>query len=97
MNEGYRAWEALKSVLRNIGLGMKTKKCLYERVIVPTVWYLAEAWGMRSAERKKVNVLEMKCLRSLVGVSRMDRVRNEEVRRRVGIKRSYRVERIRKY
>ena len=32
---------------------------------------------MRSAERRKVNVLEMKCLRSLVGVSRMDRVRNE--------------------
>ena len=27
----------------------------------------------------KVNVLEMKCLRSLVGVSRMERVRNEEV------------------
>ena len=32
---------------------------------------------MRSAERRKVNVLEMKCLRSLVGVSRMDRVRNK--------------------
>ena len=42
---------------------------------------------MRSAERRKVNVLEMKCLRSLVGVSRMDRVRNEKVRRRTGIKR----------
>ena len=47
----------------------------------------AEAWGKRSDERRKVNVLEMKCLRSLVGVSRMDRVRNEEVRRRAGIKR----------
>ena len=35
--------------------------------------------GMRSAERRKENVFEMKCLRSLVGVSRMDRVRNEEV------------------
>ena len=23
----------------------------------------AEAWGMRSAERRKVNVLEMKCVR----------------------------------
>ena len=34
---------------------------------------------MRSAEKRKVNVLEMKCLRSLVGVSRMDRDRNEEV------------------
>ena len=42
---------------------------------------------MRSAERRKVNVLEMKCLRSLVGVARMDRVRNEEVRRRAGIER----------
>ena len=37
---------------------------------------------MRRAERRKVNVLEMKCLRSLVGVSRMNKVRNEEVRRR---------------
>ena len=42
---------------------------------------------MRSAERMKVNVLEMKCLRSLVGVSRMDRVRNEELRRKAGIER----------
>ena len=40
---------------------------------------------MRSAERRKVNILEMKCLRSLVGVPRMDRVGNEEVRRRAGI------------
>ena len=40
---------------------------------------------MRSAEKRKMNVLEMKCLRSLVGVSRMDRVRNEEVRRRAVI------------
>ena len=42
---------------------------------------------MRSAERRKVNVLEMKCLRNLVGVPQMDRVRNEEVRRRAGIER----------
>ena len=41
--------------------------------------------GIRSAERRKVNVLEMKCLRNLEGVSRMDRVMNEEVRIRAGI------------
>ena len=76
MNELYRAWEALKSVLSNRGLGIKANKCLYEGVIAPTALYGAVAWGMRSAERSKVNVLEMKCLRSLVGVSRMDRVRN---------------------
>ena len=31
---------------------------------------------MRTAERRKVNVLDMKCLRSLVGVLRMDSVSN---------------------
>ena len=68
-------------------MGIKAKKCLYKGVIVPTALYGADAWGMRSAERRKVNVLEMKCLRSSVGVSRMDRVRKEEVRRRAGIER----------
>ena len=85
MNEGYRAWVVLKSVLSNRGLGMKAKQCLFEGVIVSTALYGAEAWGMRNAERREVNVLEMKCLRSLVGVSRMDRVTNKEVRRRAGI------------
>ena len=82
MNDGYRAWGALKTVLSNRGLGVKAKKGLYEGIIVPTALYGAKAWDMRSPERRKVNVLEMKCLRSLFGVSRMDRVRNEEVCRR---------------
>ena len=68
-------------------MGIKAKKCLYEGVIVQTAVYGIEIWGMRSAERRKVNVLEMKCLRSVVGVLRMDRVKNEEVRRRAGIER----------
>ena len=80
-----KSWGALKSVLSNRGLGIKAKKCPNEVIIVPTALYGAEAWGMRSAERRKVNVLEMKSLRTLVGVSRMDRVRNEEVRMRAGI------------
>ena len=67
-------------------MGIKAKNCLYEGVIVPTALYGAEGWSMRSAERRKVN-LEMKCSRSLVEVSRMDRVSNEEVRRKAGIER----------
>ena len=72
-------------MLSNRGFGIKAKKCLIEGVIVPTALHGAEAWGVRSAEISKLNVLAMKCLRNLVGVSRMDRVRNEEVRRRAGI------------
>ena len=54
----------------------KCEKCPYEGDIVPTALYGAEGKlyrGMRSAERRKANVLEMKCLRSLVGMSRIYR------------------------
>ena len=57
MNEGYRAWGVLKSVLNYRGLGINAKKCLYEGVIVPTTLSGAEAWAMRSADREK----ESKC------------------------------------
>ena len=43
--------------------------------------------GCEKCERRKENVLEMKCLRSLVGVAQLDRVRNEKVRRRARIER----------
>ena len=81
MDEVYRMVERDIKCLGalNRGSGINTMKSIYKGVIVTTALYGAEAWGMRSAERRKVNVLEMKCLRSLLGVSRMDRVRNEEV------------------
>ena len=58
---------------------------MYEGEILPKALYGADSLCMGSAQRKKVNVLKMKCLRSLVVTSRMDRVRNEEVRRCGGI------------
>ena len=39
VNEGYRAWGALKCVLSNRGLGTKAKKCPYEGVVLLTAFY----------------------------------------------------------
>ena len=41
-------------------LGINAKKCLYEGLIVPMALYGAEACTKRSAERRYMNVLEMK-------------------------------------
>ena len=35
MNEGYRAWREMKSVLSNRELRIKAKKCVYEGAILP--------------------------------------------------------------
>ena len=42
MNVGFRSWGELNSVLINRGLGINTKTCLYEEVIVPTASYGAQ-------------------------------------------------------
>ena len=39
MNQGYRAWRELKSVLSNRALGINANKCTYEGVIVPPALY----------------------------------------------------------
>ena len=61
-------------------MGMRVKKGLYESIIVPTVMYGGESWGLRKKEEGRLNVMEMNCLRNMCGVSRRERVRNEEVR-----------------
>ena len=88
MNEGYKA---LNSVLSNSELRTNAKKVSN----CTNALYGAKAWGMRSAERTKVNVLETKCLVSWVGVSRMNRGRNDE--ERIRAKGSWRVEWIIEY
>ena len=77
VNEGCKVLGALKGVMKNRGLGMNVKKVLYG----------SESWGMKVTERQKLNVFEMKCLRSMTGVSRLDRVRNEVVKARTGVRR----------
>ena len=66
---------------------MNVKKTLYEKVVVPAVMYGSESWGIKVTERQKLNVFEMECLKSMTGVSQLDRVRNEVVRARTGVKR----------
>ena len=85
VNEGCKVWGAMKGVMKSRGLGMNVKRELYERVVVPTVTYGSELWGMKVSERNKLNVFEMRCLRNMVGVTRLDRFRNEEIRRRTGV------------
>ena len=41
--------------------------------------------GLNAREKRRLNVMEIKCLRSICGVTVRDKIRNEEIRRRVGI------------
>ena len=64
---------------------MEVKRGLYESIIVPTALYGAETWGMKAADKKRLNVMEMKCLRNMCGITIWDRLHNETIRRRTGV------------
>ena len=85
VNEGAKVGGALKSVwkVRSVSMGVKRK--MYGSIVVPTVLYGAECWAVKAAEKRRLNVFEMSCLRSMCGVTRLDRITNEEIRRRVGV------------
>ena len=85
VKEGCKVLGALKSVMSCRTLGMEAKRGLYEGVVVPTVLYGAETWGVRAEERRRLNVFEMKCLRSMAGVTLRDRINNDVVRLRTGM------------
>ena len=85
VGEGMRTFGAMKRVWGGRSVTLGVKKELYERIVVPTVMYGSESWGMRVEERNKLDVAEMNCLRSMCGVTRWDRWRNEVVRERVGV------------
>ena len=50
-----------------------------------SILYQSENWTLTSKERQMLTTTEMRCLRKAAGKTRMDKIRNEEIRRRVNM------------
>ena len=85
VKEGCKVLGALRSVMSCRTLGMEAKRGMYEGVVVPNVLYIAETWGLKAEERGRWNVFEMKCLRSVTGMTLRDRINKEVVQMRTGM------------
>ena len=51
----------------------------------PTVGYNVETWTLREKQKQRLRVFEIACLRKIEGVTRRDRIRNEEIFNRLNI------------
>ena len=70
-----------KSIWSNRDILLKLKLRLYGALILPIATYASETWTLTISDEKMFLVFEMQCLRSILGVSRLNRIRNEEIRR----------------
>ena len=63
---------------RRISLRVKGKVC--KTGVRPAMMYGAETWAVKKAQAKKLDVAEMRMLRWMSGVNKLDRIRNERIR-----------------
>ena len=62
------------------------KICLYNALILPIATYASETWTLKSEDTRKLTVFEMRCLRSILGTTLADRIRNTDIITRSGIR-----------
>lgn len=74
-----------KTVWSRRDLSRRLKVRLYNALILPIAIYASETWTLRAEETRKLEVFEMRCLRAILGVTLRDRLRNERVRRELGL------------
>ncbi|VDO98477.1 unnamed protein product [Heligmosomoides polygyrus] len=83
VSAAWSKWRSLTSVLCDKKIPEKSK--IYRAVVRPVAMYGAECWPATREVETRLSVMETKMLRWTVGVTRMDRIRNEVVWQKFGI------------
>ena len=65
---------------------MNLKVRLYNALILPIAIYASETWTLLDVDKRKLEVFEMRCLRAILGVTILDRMRNDNIRKKLNIK-----------
>ena len=55
---------------------------------MPIAVYASETWTILEEDERKLLVFEMQCLRTILGVTLRDRLRNVDIRKRLGVNRT---------
>jgi hypothetical protein len=86
ISETRRVISTLNSVLWNRNILHSTKLSIYTSTVKSILIYGAETWSIKRKHRHKLLATEMDYLRRSARISRMDRIRNETIRTKMGIK-----------
>jgi hypothetical protein len=62
-----------------------TRLKFYETISVPILIYGSEAWVLSKREESKIQSSEMLFLRNVKGCSRIDRIKNDDIRQELSI------------
>ena len=79
VQSGWNKWKRVSGMLWDRRMNVKIKRKLYITLVRPAL-YGAETWALKQAQEKKLEVAEMRMLRWMCGVTKLDKIRNERIR-----------------
>ena len=80
VQSGWKNWKRVSGVLCDRIMNVKIKGKVYRAVVRPALIYVAETWALKKAHENKLEVEEMRMLRWMCGVTKLDKIRNERIR-----------------
>ena len=82
---GWMKWRSASGFLCDRKIPLRLKGKFYRAAIRPAMLYGAECWPVQKQHEHKIGVAEMRMLRWMCGHTRMDKIKNDDIRRKVGI------------
>ena len=85
VNNAWLRWRHASGILCDRRKPEKLKSKIYKTVVRPVALYSAECWPSTLKHDRMLHAMEMRMLRWSLGVTRRDRVRNDDIRGRLGV------------
>ena len=82
------AMHTLHPIWRARNISNQTKIALYKSLVLSIVLYAAETWTLKKRDQSRLLSFEMSCLRRILGISRRDKIRNDCIRKQLGLETS---------
>ena len=85
IQQGNAFYQSVRNLVWRKEVPMKCKEVMYKMYYCPILTFAAETWTLTKRQENRIQASEMKFLRSMLGKTRMDKVRNENVRNEIGV------------
>ena len=74
LQSGWKNWKRISGILCDRRISFRVKGKIYNRVVRLALVYSAETWAMKKAREKKLDVAEMRMLRWMSGVTKLEKI-----------------------
>ncbi|EYC32701.1 hypothetical protein Y032_0002g1052 [Ancylostoma ceylanicum] len=77
---GWTAFSKVDVLLKNQDIPAQTKSRLFHSSVLPALLYGCETWNLTKAEERSLQVTQRAMERRMLGISKMQHIRNKEIR-----------------